>query len=192
MAGSYIEFTVNIVEESGTDSNSSINNKVKNNSDTDDELKRLNKQASDEMNENKPEDENSQGNKPLKSWVVNTVVKEATSRAISIAKDSAMQTALYGGSTADANAMSNTINTLQKTTTSATSVIGMSIAGAAAIGGPIRAIIGLTIGLVTETLDLITDYNKRNSEYQWNIQQDNLETNRNIQRLGRVTTNRGR
>lgn len=194
MAGSYVEFTVNVNEESGTDSSSSIKNKVRDNSDKSEETKKLEKQAKNNMSENNPGDDGSgddkKSSKTLKGFIATSLLKETTSRAVSLAREVSYQEALYGGSTAEANAVSNTWTNISGVTSSISSVAGWTVAGATF--GPYGAAAGAVIGLVVEAFDLITDYNKRSSEFEWKKQEDRLATQRNMQRIGRVTSSRGR
>lgn len=188
----YIEFTVNVNEDSGVDSQSAINEKVKNTSDTPLETTKLNKQAITQMQESiDPSFNDKIDPKALKAYIKNQVVKEAVNTGIRIAENVAVQEFTYGGNTAALNRMSNTINHVKHGVSVASGMIGYATAGAT-MGGPVGAAIGTAIGAIFTVVDSITAYNTNKAKVEWDLQRDMLEAQMNLNRLGVSATGRGR
>ena len=105
----YIEFTVNVNEDSSVDSQSSIDEKVRNSSDRPSEDSKIIKQARENMRDNSG-DNKSQTNmdvKGIKSFILNDVVKESLNTGIRIAQNSAIQEFTYSGNSSAMNRMNN-------------------------------------------------------------------------------------
>ena len=193
MAGSYVEFTVNVTEETGTDSSSYIDKKVRDSSNKSDDKKELEKQAKKQMEENKPDNDNkeSKTTKALKQFLINDIAKQGIQTGIKVAQDIVTQKAIYSGNTAEANRISNITTKVSGISGTVSNIIG-GITGGAAIGGGVGAAIGGVISAVTEIVDLVLDYNKRDSEFQFENQAVNMEGQRKARRLGVLITDRGR
>lgn len=186
----YIEFTVNVNENQSTDSQSVIDNKVKNNSDKNDEVKKLENQARENMAENNSSENTGINTKALKSYIMTNVVKNGANTAIRLAESYASQELLYSGNTAMMNKFNNRVSGVKSFISSATGVIGYATAGAQ-FGG-YGAIIGAIIGLVSEGINLTTEYNTKRAQIEWNLETDRLSGQMAMNRLGLASSVRGR
>ena len=187
----YIEFTVSVNENSSVDSQSSLNDKVKNVSDRPSEDVKLTNQARENMKENKPanDSENSTG-KAVKAFIVNNVLKESINTGIRIAEESAIQSFKYSGNSAAMNRMNNTINQIKSGVSIGTTIVGYTTAGATM--GPYGAAIGAVIGVVMSAVDSMISYNTNNAQLQWDLQKERLTAQGEANRLGIAASGRGR
>lgn len=188
----YIEFTVSVNENSGTDSQSSIDERVKNNSDRPSEENKLTNQARQNMRENNSSDTGDAPNgKAVKSYIMNQVVKEAANTGIRIAETAAVQQFTYGGNTAALNKMNNSINHIKSGVSITTSMIGYATAGAT-MGGPLGAGIGVAVGTIFTLVDSLVNYNTNKAKVEWDLQNDFLQAQMSLNRLGVASSGRGR
>lgn len=188
----YIEFTVNVNEDSAVDSQSSIDEKVKNSSDRPSEDSKLVNQARENMKENSGDNsEDKISGKGVKSFIMNNVAKEAINTGIKIAQEAAIQEFTYSGNTAQLNKMNNKINEIKSGISFGTNILGYTAAGAS-MGGPWGAAIGAVLGTVMSVVDSVISYNTNNSKLQWELQKESMDAQATLNRLGISSTGRGR
>ena len=188
----YIEFTVNVNEDSSVDSQSSINEKVKNSSDRPSDNNKLVKQARENMKNNGSENNGTEiDSKALKAFIVNKVVKQTVDTGIRIAEGNAIQKFQYGGNSAAMNKLNNSINNVKTAVSLGSGVVEYGIAGFS-VGGPWGAAIGAAIGVVLGAVDSVISYNNNNSQLQWELQRERMVAQNEANRLGLVAAGRGR
>jgi len=188
----YIEFTVNVNENTGSDSQSSIDGKVKNSSNRPSENDKLINQARDNMKENKSEEEKKDINgKAIKSYIMNNVVKQSANTAIRLAEEYTTQQYKYSGNTALMNRFNNTVSSVKDVYSFGSSVVGYTTAGAT-VGGGWGAAIGAILGLVMESINLNTEYNSKRASLDWELNNEKFSGIMTANRLGLVTASRGR
>ena len=188
----YIEFTVNVNEDSAVDSQSSINEKVRDASDRPSESTKLNKQARENMRENNAGNTSSElDSKAIKAFITNKVIKTSIDTSLRVAEENAIQKFKYGGNSAAMNKMNNTINNIKSGVSIGTNIVEYGIAGFS-VGGPWGAAIGAAIGTVMSAVDSIVNYNNNNSQLQWDLQRERLLAANEANRLGLVSAGRGR
>lgn len=189
----YIEFEIKINEDSAVDSQSSIDDKIKNTSNRDINDTKLTKQARENMKENNPSDSTSGGinGKALKGFIINNVVKEAANTGIRIVEETAIQKFKYSGNSAAMNKMNNTINNVKSAVSIGTTIAGYTAAGAT-VGGPWGAAIGAVVGTVYSLVDSMISYNSNNAQLQWDLQNERINAQIEANRLGIAAAGRGR